>query len=44
MKRKLKIKAVLILAYLRTIKLSVLHPLHDLPVPDFNNKYDETML
>ena len=35
---------MIILVYFGRIKLAVLHPLHNMPVPDFNNKYDETML
>jgi len=38
-------RAFLIAGYL-LVKIAnlILHPLRDLPVPDFNNKYDSTML
>ena len=32
------------LAYFKNVKLAVLHPFNTMPVPDFNNKYDGTML
>lgn len=36
--------ATIIRYWLAKIDDQVLHPLRDLPVPDFNNQYDETML
>lgn len=40
------LKAVLLITRLRISKMmgKVIHPLKDMPVPDFNNQYDSTML
>ena len=32
------------IAYFKKITFALFHPFHNMPVPDFNNKYDETML
>ena len=46
MKNVKRIQAVLLVAghYLIKFKDSILHPLKGLPVPNFNNQYDPTML
>lgn len=41
-----KVPAVFVIAYYFLAKIAdrILHPLKDLPEPDFNNTYDSTML
>ena len=46
MKNLHRIQVALLVAghYLLKVKDSIFHPLKDLPVPNFNNQYDSTML
>ena len=46
MKTLNRMPAVLVIAYYFLAKIAdrILHPLKDIPEPDFNNTYDSTML
>ena len=46
MKNVMKIPSALLVAGYFFIKLkdSIIHPLRGIPVPNFNNQYDETIL
>jgi hypothetical protein len=44
MKQTLKNKAMAFLFHHKRIKTPVLDPLRNMPLPDFNNRYDEIML
>lgn len=44
MAQKLKNRAVKLYSYFKQIRVAVFQLLHDLPLPDFNDKYDETIL
>lgn len=44
MRQKVKANVMLTTAFFQRLSEALFHPFRGLPVPDFNNKYDETIL